>query len=269
MESKSNNINDIIDIVYLTPENAEFILSENKFLQLKAKVRHPDKNQAGQTDKNQDADDNRESREVSEIEEFFFERVFLHRAFPFQNPLEYISVSGNFPKTEEQLKKEEEERKEKREKEEKEKKEREEAEKKKAEESGSSPAPPSEAEPEKKNEPKENTTSFGELKEIGIIESISVFDETQRQYIINELNRKYFIPVIEAVLSVKEKYGFSYWEAKTNIGKIKFTVHDAFRNILKINEDRIMVTDVNGNRYEIASLDGLDRPSFRKIELFL
>ena len=246
MENK-NDINDIIDIVYLTPENAEFSFSENKFLQLTAKVRHPEK---------------KENENPGEIEEFFFERVFLHRAFPFQNPFEYISVSGNFPKTEEQLKKEEEAKKEKKEKEEKEKKEREER-----ENNPDSPAPPPEA--EKKPEPKESTTSLGELKEIGIISSISVFDETQQKYLAEELSRKYFIPIIETITSVKEKYGFSYWETKSDVGKIKFTVHDAYRNILKITDDRIMVTDVNGNRYEIVSLDKLDRKSFRRIELFL
>ena len=232
MENNKNNINDIIDVVYLTPENAEFTLSENKFLQLKANVRNPEKMKVDLMKSKEE-----EEKEV-EIEEFFFERVFLHRAFPFDNPNEYISVSGSFPKTEEEKKEEE----------------KKEAEKK---------------ENDKKEEPKENTTSFGELKEIGIISDISVFDEKQRQYITNELNRKYFIPIIESIISVKEKYGFSYWETKTNIGKIKFTVHDAFRNILKINEDRIMVTDVNGNRYEILSLVGIDRASFRKIELFL
>jgi len=230
MEKNKNNINDIIDVVYLTPENAEFTLSENKFLQLKANVRNPEKIKI-------DLTKNKDENEEIEPEEFFFERVFLHRAFPFDNPNEFISVSGNFPKIEEEKKEEE--------------------------------KPEDKKEEEKKPELKENTTSFGELKEIGIISNINVFDENQQKYIVNELSRKYFIPVIEAITSVKEKYGFSYWETKTNIGKIKFTVHDAFRNILKINEDRIMVTDVNGNRYEIISLTGLDRQSFRKIELFL
>ncbi|MCL1792516.1 MAG: DUF1854 domain-containing protein [Oscillospiraceae bacterium] len=237
----NNNINDIIDIVYLTPENAKFTLSENKFLQLTANVRHPEK---------------KEGENPAEIEKFFFERVFLHRAFPFQNPFEYISVSGNFPKTEEQLKKEQEE---------KEKKEREEKEEK--EKNSGSPAPLPES--EKKPEPKESTTSLGELKEIGIISNISVFGETQQKYLAEELGRKYFVPIIEVITNVKEKYGFSYWEVGSDIGKIKFTVHDAYRNILKITDDRIMVTDVNGNRYEITSLDKLDRKSFRRIELFL
>jgi len=267
MEANSinnNNLNNIIDIVYLTPANAEFSLSENKFLQLKATVKNPEKKQTGK-----DGKDNKEKTEVTEeensAEEIFFERVFLHRAFPFDNPFEYISVSGNFPKPEPEKK--DEEKKDDKEKDNKESE---------GEQNSDSPALSSDSNnsndsknSKTKSELKENTTSLGDLKEIGIISNIAVFGEIQQQYLADELKRKYFVPVIEAIYSVKEKYGFSCWEVKTNVGKIKFTVNDAYRNILKVTKDRIMVTDVNGNRYEIISLDGLDRPSFRKIELFL
>jgi len=42
MSEKQNNINDIVDIVYLTPENAEFSVTANNFLQLKAHVSYPE-----------------------------------------------------------------------------------------------------------------------------------------------------------------------------------------------------------------------------------
>jgi hypothetical protein len=238
----SGHIDNIVDIVYLTSENAKFTLSGNGFLQLKANVKVPES--GGLDIEKEKNEKKKEENEENKKQEIFFERVFLHRAFPFDNPLEYISVSGNFPKTEEELKKEREER---------EKKEKENAEKGE----------------EKKDIPKENTTSLGELKEIGIIRNITVFTETERNYISNELQRKYFVPVIEFIHSVKEKYGYSYWDVNTAIGRIKFTVHDAHRNILKVTEDRILVADVNGNRYEITSLRGFDRNSLRKIELYL
>jgi len=238
MEAKQNTINNVVDIFYLTPDNAEFTVSENNFLQLKAKVLYPE------TLNEKTENENKENKE-NNIEEYFFERVFLHRAFPFDNPFKFISVFGNFPKREKE-------------------KEKKDQEKPKIEETKSeetkenSPAPP-----------RENTTSLGDLKEIGIISDITIFNEKQKQYLINELDRKYFTPIMEAIISVKDKWGYSYWEVKTNMGKIKFSVNDAFRNITKITDDRIMITDVNGNRYEIKSLQDLDRPSFRKIELYL
>ena len=241
----SGNINNIVEVLYLTPQNAQFTISENGFLQLKATVKRPESIS--------DLDDKQDKPEENLPREFTFERIFLHRAFPFDHPDEYISVSGNFPKTEKELEKEREER----EKKEKEKKEREEKEGKKDDKD------------EDKDDPKENTTSFGDLKEIGIIRDIKVFSEAERQYIANELNRKYFVPVIGLIYSVKEKYGYAYWDVKTDIGRIKFTVHDAHRNILKVTEDRILIADVNGNRYEITSLAAFDRNSLRKIELYL
>lgn len=235
----SNNFMDnIVTVSYLTPKNAKFTLSENGFLQLKATVKRPES--ASDLDEQKSKEENKE-------QEFFFERVFLHRSFPFDNPTEYIAVSGNFPKTEKELEKEREER-EKKEKEAKEK---------------------GENKPEEKKDPKENTTSLGDLKEIGIIKDIKIFSETEQKYISEELNRKYFVPVIQMLHSVKERYGYSYWDAKTNIGRIKFTVHDAHRNIIKVSDDRILITDVNGNRYEITSLHAFDRNSMRKIELYL
>jgi len=229
--TEQTQLDNIVDVVYLTPENAEFSVSENKFLQLKARVKNPEKTSADKDKKDETINSE------NEPEDFFFERVFLHRAFPFDNPYEYISVFASFPKKEEENKPEE---------------------SKEGEKKVDSPAPP-----------RENTTSLGDLKEIGIITNVSDFGEIQNKYLREELDRKYFIPVIQQIYTVKEKYDFSYWEVKTDIGRIKFTVHDAYRHLLKITEDRIMVNDVNGNRYEIVSLDKLDRQSFRKIELFL
>ncbi|MCL1858383.1 MAG: DUF1854 domain-containing protein [Oscillospiraceae bacterium] len=255
MQTNKNNINDIVDIVYLTPENAKFTISENNFLQLNANVEYPE---TLQDSAKKESEDNKENEnQADKIEEFFFERIFLHRAFPFDNPYKYISVVGNFPKREED-KKEDEEKKD------------------------SSSTPPNEEGNENKNsnsteenkgdspaQPRENTTSLGDLKEIGIISDIAIFDDIQQQYIINELDRKYFVPVIDFIYSMKDKFGFSYWEVKTNVGKIKFTVNDAYRNILKVTDDRIMINDVNGNRYEIKSLENFDQSSYRKIEIYL
>ena len=251
----SGNLNNIVDMVYLTRENARFTLSENGFLQLKATVKPPRSIS--------DLDDtSAEDEEYNIPRETFFERVFLHRAFPFENPGEYIAVSGNFPKTEKELQKEREE-KEKKEKEEREKKEKE------AEEAKKKGGEAEVKEEKKKDTPKENTTSLGDLKEIGIILDIKAFTEEEQKYIAAELHRKYFVPAIEFIYSVKERYGYAYCDVKTDIGRVKFTVHDAHRSLIKVTDDRVLIADVNGNRYEIPSLRGLDRNSLRKIELYL
>jgi len=253
MEAKQNSISNIVDIVYLTPENAEFTVSVNHFLQLKANVAPPETLQDLQEKEKKEKDG--ETDTSNEIQEFYFERVFLHRAFPFDNPYKYISVVGNFPKKEVKDDKKDDEKKEAATSKEKSE---DKTDKSDGEKKEDSPA-----------QPRENTTSLGDLKEIGIISDINVFDEKQQQYIINELDRKYFTPTLEIIYSLKDKFGFSYWEAKTNVGKIKFTVNDAYRNIIKVSDDRIMINDVNGNRYEIKSLQNFDKASYRKLEIYL
>lgn len=108
-----------------------------------------------------------------------------------------------------------------------------------------------------------------ENNEIGIIRSIDAFPEETQTLLRRELNRKYHIYTIKAIRSVNEKFGYSYWKVKDAEGDREFTVRDAYRSITKITADRITVTDVDGNRFEIPSLEALDRRSFKKIELYL
>jgi hypothetical protein len=109
---------------------------------------------------------------------------------------------------------------------------------------------------------------LGELKEVGIISHINVFDGAIQEILKTTLNNKYFTSIIEIIHSVKDKYGYSYWDVKTNVGRVKFTVHDTYRSLVKVTDDRVMVNDINGNRYEIPSLAKFDKNSLRKIELF-
>ncbi|MBO7408179.1 MAG: DUF1854 domain-containing protein [Clostridia bacterium] len=105
--------------------------------------------------------------------------------------------------------------------------------------------------------------------EIGVIRSIDEFPEETRDILRGELKRKYHIYTIKAVISVNEKYGYSYWKIKDAEGERDFTVRDTYRSINRIGGDRVTVTDVDGNRFEIPSLEALDRRSRRKIEMYL
>ena len=52
-------------------------------------------------------------------------------------------------------------------------------------------------------------------------------------------------------------------------GDVSFTLHDTFRSIIHAGETRIIMLDVNGNRFEIPDTTALDRKSHKKIELYL
>ncbi len=107
-----------------------------------------------------------------------------------------------------------------------------------------------------------------ENEEIGIIRDIEIFGDGAK-LLREELERRYYSPVIKKILSVKERYGFSYWKVMTEEGEVSFTLHDTYRSIIHASDDRVLMLDVNGNRFEIPSVAGLDKKSYKKIELYL
>lgn len=110
----------------------------------------------------------------------------------------------------------------------------------------------------------------GENKEIGLIYNVNDFASEDAELLKTEIKRKYYSPVIAEIHSVKERYGFSYWKVSADDGRVlNFTMQDTFGKIIRIGEDSAILIDVDGNRYTIKSISGLDKKSYRKIELYL
>jgi hypothetical protein len=106
--------------------------------------------------------------------------------------------------------------------------------------------------------------------EAGIIFDLESFDEDTKTLLKNELERKYYEPRIKTIVSLKERYGFSYWEVVCTDGRsVKFTMQDTFKNIIRVGEDRAILLDVDGNRFVIESIMELDKKSHKKIELYM
>lgn len=108
-----------------------------------------------------------------------------------------------------------------------------------------------------------------EQAEVGIIKSVSLFEGVGEELLRTELRRRYYAPVIDKILGVKERYGFSYWRVHTAEGNVNFTLHDTYRSIIRASHNRVVLLDVNGNRFEIPDVQALDRKSYKKIELYL
>ena len=110
-------------------------------------------------------------------------------------------------------------------------------------------------------------------KEIAFIRSLEDFAEPERSRLLHELEAKYYTPVIKRIISVKERYGFSFWKTECEFGEKSFTLQDTFRSIVKSPSNdgglRIYILDIDGNRYEIPDVEALDRLSYKKIELYL
>ena len=108
-----------------------------------------------------------------------------------------------------------------------------------------------------------------EQAEVGIIRSVALFANAGEDLLRTELSRRYYAPVIDKIIGVKERYGFSYWRVHTAEGNLSFTLHDTYRSIIRAGGGRVVLLDVNGNRFEIPDVASLDRKSYKKIELYL
>ena len=98
--------------------------------------------------------------------------------------------------------------------------------------------------------------------EIGILRDCSQLDETSQEAISRELQLHYFVPQIKQVLSIKEEFGFLYWNVITDRGSKEFIMRDSIVSSTRmISPGRWLIIDINQTRFEIHDLDRLDRHS--------
>lgn len=102
--------------------------------------------------------------------------------------------------------------------------------------------------------------------EIGIVESLDDLTPAQAALVRDELDRRYFTPQIQRVESLKEEFGYSYWTVDTDAGRRRFTVQSGKNNVTMVGRGRLVIVDVDGNRFEVADYSRLDRSVLRTLE---
>ena len=107
-----------------------------------------------------------------------------------------------------------------------------------------------------------------EGKDLGFIRTLGERAEQERELLQKELNRRYFMPVITKIHKVKEQFAFSYWKVDTNCGPLEFSVRDTYKSLIHLGH-RIIITDADGNRYDLPDYRALDRSSRKQIDLYL
>ena len=109
----------------------------------------------------------------------------------------------------------------------------------------------------------------GKGAELGLIRRMSDFDADTQALLREELDRRYFTPVITRLTGVKEKFGYFYWDAETTAGKISFVMTNVSSNIRTLEDGRVFIHDIDGNCFEIPDPAKLDKASLKKIEIYL
>lgn len=99
--------------------------------------------------------------------------------------------------------------------------------------------------------------------EIGIIKDLANVKRSQRKIILGALRDEYFIPAITRVESVQDLFGVSVWDVQTDRGRCTFRLQGRHQNVTETPDGRILITDVESNRYEVSDSQSLDARSRR------
>ena len=108
-----------------------------------------------------------------------------------------------------------------------------------------------------------------EIKEVGMIRNLDDYSPEQMEIIEKELSRRYFVPVIEKIRNIKEEFGYIYWEVMTNAGSRRFTTHDMNNALIPVGGTRLVLVDVDGNRFEIPDYTKIDDKHRKHIDMWL
>lgn len=106
-------------------------------------------------------------------------------------------------------------------------------------------------------------------EEILMLDSLDEVDGQLRTLLEEELERRYLTSVIERVESVRNEFGTSYWDVQTHRGRREFVVQNVAENAQWLGEHRLLLVDVDGNRFEVPRVDRLDKRSLACIEQVL
>lgn len=101
----------------------------------------------------------------------------------------------------------------------------------------------------------------GAGKDVGLIHEPDHLDADSRHVLEEELEKRYFVPVVERVLTVKEEFGTIYWKVMTDRGEKEVVVRSLKENLQELSSSRVIITDVDGNRFEFPDIHKLDGKS--------
>ena len=101
----------------------------------------------------------------------------------------------------------------------------------------------------------------GQGNEVGLIAAPDALRPEDRALVERELDRRYLVPVVSRVVSARERFGTVEWTMETDRGLVRFTTRNLRENVQRPGPARIILNDVDGNRYDIRDVDTLSAAS--------
>jgi len=106
--------------------------------------------------------------------------------------------------------------------------------------------------------------------ELGIIADVNELAPASLEAVLRELRLHYFVPNIQRIVSIKEEFGFLYWQVETDRGTKDFIMRDSvIGSVRQVSPGRWLVIDINQTRYEVRDFDALDENSQELLRRYL
>jgi hypothetical protein len=109
----------------------------------------------------------------------------------------------------------------------------------------------------------------GKDKEITLLADPQVLKPKSWEATQQELRQRYLTAIVSEINSAQQEYGATYWQVQTDRGEREFITQNLQENSFWISDDHLLLTDVDGSRFEIASIAALDARSRRLLEEIL
>jgi len=98
-------------------------------------------------------------------------------------------------------------------------------------------------------------------KDFGLLRNWRRLDRESRRLVAAELERRYLYPRVRRILSVKDYSGLQLCVFDTDRGVREVTLRDVRDNVIYLGSARVLITDAEGNRFDIADVSALDQRS--------
>jgi len=107
-------------------------------------------------------------------------------------------------------------------------------------------------------------------KELGLLVEPRRMERESRDLLLAQADLAYFMPQIKRIVRVDEQTGgIAIWEVETDRGWSRFEMVSRGESVWFVGRDRVLIRDVDGNRYLIEDLSSLDLRSRHWAELYL
>ena len=104
-----------------------------------------------------------------------------------------------------------------------------------------------------------------EEKEIGIIQDLKQLPRESEKILRSELQKRYFMPKITKIHKLDGEFGVTQWIVETNRGPVTFSMRTRY-DVVSLENGKVLIKDVDGNRYEIENYHRLDPDSMALLE---